>query len=389
MASTGTNPRILVLTYTLISREPRALKQISYLKSRFNVTTAGFGPAPDPSVQHIELTQETAYSHNRLSRLRYVLMLALRRYRLVNKGDLRDRAAFDVLSVTKWDLIIAHDVKTISLANRLASARGVLSDLHEYAPRQGENVFAWQLLIAPYFRWLCRTEVAKAAAVTTVSQGIVDEYRKQFGIVAHLDVNASPYQALSPGRVTSPIRLVHSGVAGRARKLEVMIEAVLHTTADVTLDLYLVQNGSSYFGELQRLAGSSERISFRDPVPYDRLVQTLNDYDVGLSIIAPTTFNLAWCLPNKFFDYVQARLGVIIGPSPEMSRIIQERGFGTISENFSAPSLAHILETITPGQVRAWKDASDEHARDLSAEEQLKVWGMLVDKLLIDRGRRR
>ena len=383
MASTVTNPSILVLTYTWSSREPRALKQIRYLKNYYDVTTAGFGPAPDDVVPHIRLTQETAYSDSRFSRARYLLTLGLRLYRLVSRWDLRDRAAYELLSTRHWDLVIAHDVKTISLANRLSAKHGVLSDLHEYAPRQGDDALAWRLLIAPYYRWLCRTEVTKAAAVTTVSLGIVEEYRREFGIESELVVNATPFHDLAPTPVSALLRLVHSGSAAPARKLEVMIEAVRETSANVTLDLYLIEGNSEYLRRLKELAGDSDRIRFRDSVPYSELVRTLSEYDLGLSILPPVNFNHLWALPNKFFDYIQARLGVIIGPSPEMARIVGEYEIGAVTEDFSARSLSRLLETITPDQVMDWKAASHRHARELSGEEQVKVWGRLVEDLLI------
>ena len=375
-------PRILILTYSPISSGPRPLKQIDYLSKSYDVTTAGYGHAPNESLRHIEFIQSNPYSSSVFSRPRYQVAFALRLYRLASEWNLRDKAAYELLSGEEWDVIIAHDVKTIFLANRLSAKHGVLSDLHEYAPRQGDDALAWRLLIAPYYRWLCRTEVTKAAAVTTVSLGIVEEYRREFGIESELVVNATPFHDLAPTPVSALLRLVHSGSAAPARKLEVMIEAVRETSANVTLDLYLIEGNSEYLRRLKELAGDSDRIRFRDSVPYSELVRTLSEYDLGLSILPPVNFNHLWALPNKFFDYIQARLGVIIGPSPEMARIVGEYEIGAVTEDFSARSLSRLLETITPDQVMDWKAASHRHARELSGEEQVKVWGSIVKRLL-------
>lgn len=382
MNATIPKPRILILTYSLISREPRALKQINYFSDDYEVTTAGFGPAPDSRLQHIQLEQKDPHSGSFLARMRYLLLMGFRLYRLRDKYDLRDRSAFDLLSDQEWDVVVAHDLKSVTIANRLRSKHGVLLDLHEYAPLQGDEALAWRLLIAPYFRWLCRTEVQRAAAVTTVSQGILDKYEKEFGVKSTLVVNATPYQDLTPGPVSSPIRLVHSGSPARARRLEVMVEAVRDTTAKVTLDLFLIDGGSAYLAQLKALAGDSERIRFRDAVPYADLVSTLNGYDLGISVLPPVNFNHLWALPNKFFDYVQARLGVIIGPSPEMKRIVDEYGIGGVADDFSAESLARLLDRLTPEQVEGWKQNAQRHARELSSEEQVKVWGRVVKDLL-------
>ncbi|WP_460800589.1 glycosyltransferase family protein [Microbacterium sp. GXF6406] len=380
--SQTSRPRILVLTHTPIDREPRALKQVTYFKSFAEVTTAGFGPAPFDDVAHIEL--ESSPRTEGLLRIPgvYTGLLAIRAYRIFDALKPRNRSAYDRLKNDTWDVIITHDVHTLALARKLNVNKGILVDLHEYAPRQNESSRLWRLLIAPYFRWICRTQVPQVAAATTVGQGIVDEYRREFGFDATLVVNATAYQELTPGPISEPIRLVHSGIPARPRKLEVMIDAVKQTSANVTLDLYLIKDGSAYYDELVSRASGDSRIRFMDPVPYVDLVRTLNGYDVGLSVLAPSTFNLAWCLPNKFFDFIQARLGVIVGPSPEMVRFVEEFGVGTVADDFGAAALARVLDSLTIEEVTAWKQASHANARVLSSEEQVKVWGSVVDKIL-------
>lgn len=375
-------PRILVLTHTPIVREPRALKQIDYFSGLAEVSTAGFGPAPRAEIDHIELDPEP--QKRGLFRFpgTYPLLLALRQYQLLERLRPRTRSAYTRLKDREWDVIIAHDVQTLGLARRLRARCGILVDLHEYAPRQNEFSALWRLLIAPYYRWICRTIVPQSAGVTTVGQGIVDEYKRVFGFDSTLVVNATPFQDLEPRKSRGPVRLVHSGIPAPARKLEVMIEAVKATTTDVTLDLFLIQDGSAYYERLVELAAGDPRITFRQPVPYEDLVRTLNTFDVGLSVIAPTTFNLAWCLPNKFFDFIQARLGVIVGPSPEMAHFVERYGIGAVAEDFSSEALTRVLDTLDHRQVTDWKRASHQHARELSSDVQAKIWGAEVERIL-------
>lgn len=373
--------RLLVVTYTPIAREPRALKQIRYLRQHHDITTAGFGPAPFDDLPHIELEDAPPYRWGILGRFLYLVLLGLRLYPLLSGFSRRDAIARARLGRQDWDVVIAHDPQTMSMALTLSARLGVIADLHEYSPRQNEHSAAWRFLIAPYMRWLCRAKVTKAAAVVTVGQGIADEYRRQFGIESTVVINATPFQELAPQRVSSPLRLVHSGVPAVQRRLEIMIDAVLQTSADVTLDFYLVDDDSPYMESLRERAAGSERIRFNRPVRYDQLVSTLNGYDIGLSIFAPTTFNLAWCLPNKFFDFIQARLGVIVGPSPEMERFVTEFGVGAVMKDFEASSLAQVLENLDAETVSRWKSASSDHARELSSESQSAIWGEVMAAL--------
>ncbi|MBX3575503.1 MAG: glycosyltransferase family 4 protein [Mesorhizobium sp.] len=380
--------RILVLTYTPFAREPRALKQVKYLKATHDVTTAGFGPSPFPDVPHVELPELPPQRWALFGRLLNLGLLVLHWYWPLSWINALDRATVRMLAGDSWDVVIAHDLKVLEASLELKPRYGVVLDLHEYAPRQNEHSFIWRLLIAPYYRWLCRRRAPRAAAVVTVSQGIVDEYRRVFGIESTLVVNATPYQEMTPSAVGAPLRLVHSGGIAVQRRLDIMIQGVRESSADVTLDFYLVGGESALMAHLKSLASGDPRIRFREPVPYRDLIRVLNRYDIGLSIFPPTTFNLAWCLPNKFFDFVQARLGVIVGPSPEMARFVNQYGIGLVLPDFEPASLAAALDSLTSDRVAAWKVASDANASTMSSESQAEIWEDLVSRVLAERPRK-
>lgn len=374
---------VLVLAVTPFMTEPRGIKQVQELRKHHNVSTAGIGPSPFLDLPHTEFSALRELQGGKIWKIKNALRQLFRMHRATLNAHPLTKEALVKLQDGKWDVVISNDLLGVPIANRLDSRYGVIADLHEYAPRQGENRFLWRLLIAPFFDWILRTEVAsKVAASTSVGQGIIDEYERVYGFKGELAINATPLHTLRPTPTDEPIKLVHSGLPAPARKLEVMIDAVLATRSNVTLDLFLMQNNQAYLNELKERASGDTRIKFQDPVPYAELVTTLHSYDVGLSLIAPTTFNLKWCLPNKFFDFVQARLGVIIGPSPEMATFVDNYGFGIAADDFTAEALTRVLDALTPDQVNAWKNASDTHAEELSGEQQAKVWSTVVDRVV-------
>ncbi|KQV06022.1 hypothetical protein ASC63_00525 [Leifsonia sp. Root112D2] len=161
-----------------------------------------------------------------------------------------------------------------------------------------------------------------------------------------------------------------------------IVEAVEASASGATLDLYLTPNDPEHLEELKTRAAASDRIVVHDPVPYSELIETLNAFDVGVHILPPVSFNNAWALPNKFFDYVQARLGLIIGPSHEMARLLNEYGCGVVADDFSSDALAAVLDNLTPEQVRGFKQSSDAAAHDLSAESQVAIWGAAIARLV-------
>ena len=237
-----TRPSLLILSFSPIASDARVLKQVRLFAADFDVTTCGYGPAPDGVVEHLEIP--AAAEHWRKD----PKWLLSRQFRRVYWGNAAVRAAQGQLGGREFDVVLANDVDTVPLALSLRPRRGVHADLHEYSPRQNTELRRWRWFVAPYMRWLCRRFVTRADSVTTVGRGLAEEYAREFGIRAGIVTNAAPYAELEPGQVArgGPLRLVHAGVALRGRTLEVMLDAVAATTADVSLDLYLMPNVPPY-----------------------------------------------------------------------------------------------------------------------------------------------
>jgi hypothetical protein len=197
----------------------------------------------------------------------------------------------------------------------------------------------------------------RAAAVTTVSEPIAAMHRSSFGVECSVVRNAAPFVDLSPSPVDGyRVRLVHSGGAVPGRDLESLLEATIRLPDRFTLDLYLVPGGDGgrHLRQLRAAAVGHDRVCFHDPVAPDS--------------IPPTNVNTANALPSKFFDFVQARLALAVGPTPEMARLVRDYGLGVVADDFGAEPLVRPLEQLDPDQLSAAKKATDAAARELSAD---------------------
>ncbi|KAA9152746.1 glycosyltransferase family 4 protein [Microbacterium lushaniae] len=369
-------PRLLIISFSRIEADARVLKQVRRLSEDFEVHTVGYGAQVPEAVGHVRVPDE--YPVWRYDRAAVILRRFTRAY-WSNNAIAYAAAA---LRGSAWEVVLANDVDAVGLALAQDSAGGVHADLHEYAPRQKEDVWKWRVFVAPFVRWMCRRFVTQVDSVTTVGQGIADEYAREFGVKAGIVTNAAPYAQLSPTPVGTPLRLVHSGAALRDRNIGAVIDAAEATKTPVELALYLTPNDPDYLAELRERAAASARVTLHDPVPYDALPQALNGHDVGVHLLPPVNFNNRWALPNKFFDYVQSRLGVVIGPSPEMTRELHAYGFGAVTEGFTAEDLTRLFDTLTPEDVARWKAAADAAAPRLSAQSQVEVWASAVSALV-------
>ncbi|WP_437584421.1 hypothetical protein ACSAGD_03900 [Paramicrobacterium sp. CJ85] len=377
-----TRPRILCISLSPIERDARVLRQISVLREYGEVTTVGYGGLPAGASDHIAVPDDKpSLPQDPLG----VLKLALHMHRSAELSAPGIRSALASLEGRSFDLVVANDARVLDLAFAVAGHAPVWADMHEWAPEERTHVLAWRLLVAPFMTHLCRTYLPRAAAVTTVGGRISDLYRETFGVRPRVMRNAAPYadlplQPASDGE----IRLVHSGAAIHGRNLELMIDAMTLLDDRFSLDLYLVSaaDGGAYLSQLKERAAGNSRIHFRDPVRPGDLPSTLNSYDVGVFWIPPVHTNARYTLPNKLFDFVQARLAIAIGPSEEMVDVVQRHGLGVVSADFTAEACADSLRSLTTQRVNDYKQNADRAAHELSFETESEVARSILSDLL-------
>lgn len=382
-------PSILVLSLSSIERDPRVLRQIDALRELGDVYSAGYGAKPSGVVTHLQIPESMRKWRDNY-RLYYGLVLTRRLRRLYDNAPWA-RFLRENIAPGSYDVIVANDASAVPIALSLHPRHGIHADMHEYATRQSEGDPRWERYQRPINEWIVREHLVHAQSVTTVSRGLADAYDQEFGISAQVVPNAARhYSGIEPTPTPhdAPIRLVHTGAAGRGRRLEIMMDGV--ATANharpgaFALDLYLMPGDAEYIAELRQHAVRlrDQGIQVLDPVPFDQIVPTLTAYDLGIFVCPPTTFNLKYTVPNKLFEFVQARLGIIIGPSPDMRTYVDEYQLGVVTKDFTADALAGSLLELGVTEVDEMKAASHRSAPALSSEPLSQPWVEAVRALV-------
>lgn len=379
-----TAPQILVISFSNIDSDARVLREISVVAKHGHVTSLGYGSKPAYVDEHIQVPD---WAKSLPQTPLGVLRLALHLHSQAELAAPGNRYALRALSDRTFDAIVANDARALPLAFAIArrNQAPVWADLHEWAPGERTHIASWRILVKPLMEHICRKYLPQTAAATTVGTEIAKLYETHYGVRPRLLMNAAPYADLQPTPVPDGvIRLVHSGGAVFGRNIEAMIEATIQAGSRFTLDLYLVPagDGGAYLAKLREVAGSNPRIRFHDPVKPFELPATLNAYDVGVFWIPPTHTNARLTLPNKLFDFVQARLAVAIGPTVEMVNVVNEYGLGVVSEDFSVPSIVAALQSLTPQAITSYKQAAAAAADPLSFQSQSKVIDEILDAFL-------
>jgi hypothetical protein len=133
------------------------------------------------------------------------------------------------------------------------------------------------------------------------------------------------------------------------------------------LDAYLFPAYPDYYASLQEKFKDHPKISILAPVPTAEIIATINKYDIGLFLLPPVNFNYLNALPNKFFEFIQARLAIAIGPSPEMAKYVHKYDLGVVSDDFTPDTMASAIAAIPIDKIIYYKSQSHLYANELSS----------------------
>ncbi len=285
------------------------------------------------------------------------------------------------------DAYQANDWASLPVAVEAAKRKHakVVYDAHEYWSLEAENQPMWRLFFSPLIKHFEKRNIPRVDTLISVSPPIVERYGREYPVKTQLITNAPELISLPPFSSTAPdrIRLINHGSAVRDRHLERMIEAIPYTDGRFTLDLILLPIEPDYIEELKALAEriAPNRVTFHRPLPKSEILARVSEYDMGIFIIPPVSYNYHNALPNRFFDFIAAGLAVCVGPSPAMKEIIDQYGVGIATPTFDAKDIGAALNTLTSEQIDRMKLASREASKQLNGRIENEKWAALYREL--------
>jgi hypothetical protein len=373
--------KALVLCFTNLKNDARVKRQLGFLKPHFKLTTVCLDALPYDDIEVIKVPK---------LRLTPTRKIALATFLLLGLTKSAHKLMYDYvqysekLRAARFDLIVANDIETLPMAFDIASSHTkVYFDAHEYAPRQFEDRLYWRIFFKKFITKLCNQFIPRVDGMSTINKGLADEYEKNFGIKPTVITNAAPYYNLRPHLdVQYPIRLVHHGIFNQSRQPELMIDMMkLLQKEKFTLDLYylLPENASSQtrqlLDQITTQAAQLGSVRVLPPIKSDEIVETINPkYDIGIILVPPVNFNYENGLPNKLFDCIQARLGMVVGPLKEIASVTQQYNIGIVSPDFTAEAMAGVLSGITLDDVIQYKRSTQRAAEEMNSEINGKIF---------------
>lgn len=297
------------------------------------------------------------------------------------------------------DIIYAHDYRTLPAAvaaRKVLAGRGrqarVIYDSHEFV--QGLEELGQVRLTAA--KRLERTLIRQADAVVTVSEPISEMIRSSYHLpVAPPVVLNAPERP--PGRTPGPTLrerchvgpdtplLVYSGSVGRARALDMCVDA-LALLPDVHLALVVGAPNSSVIEELAtraEAAGTRDRLHLTRYVPQEYIVDFVSSATAGL-IPFRRNPNNEHSLPTKAREYLVAGVPQIVSDVRELSRFVSSNRLGEVYVADDVQSFAEAVRRLLKDPESYRKSIDPELSRVHSWAAQAPVLIDVFDRLVAD-----
>jgi glycosyltransferase involved in cell wall biosynthesis len=263
---------------------------------------------------------------------------------------------FFLLIFQHADMLVANDLDTllaVFLASRLKALPAVY-DSHEYFTELPELVGRkWVRKIWESIEAMMLPSITHAY---TVSASIAKEYKQKYGINMEVIRNL-PYRIEKKLKPLTSLRngnesiIIYQGSLNMGRGLELAIRAMQFTN-----NVRLIIAGAGYLEhELRQLTKTlalQEKIHFAGRLSPDELRQYTAQADLGISLEENLGLSYYYALPNKLFDYIQARIPVLVSDLPEMAGVVHQYEIGKVISTIDPRELARTFTEMLTDRIK-------------------------------------
>lgn len=285
---------------------------------------------------------------------------------------------FCLLLFSKFDVLLANDLDTLP-ANFLISKlkrNPLVYDSHEFFTEVPELVNRPK--VKRIWEWLEKLMVPKLTSAYTVCDSIAKIYTEKYGVpfsvVRNFPVVVDLNKETKEFRSGTEKTILYQGAVNLGRGLEQAIRA-MHLVENARL---LIAGDGDIRSELEKLVmdlGLESKVKFSGRLSIDELSQLTPQADLGLSIEEDIGLNYRYALPNKLFDYIQAKVPVLVTGLPEMAAIVRQYEIGEITPSLEPEKLAKIFMEMLNNETKRkiWKENLKKAAGELIWDNEKKV----------------
>lgn len=365
---------ILIFSEKNFETAPRIIREINALRNDFNLFLCGaLDRCGFPNYRNI-------YSF-----LSIKDKITNQLYKLIKKKSHPSFSRIrNLITEKNIEIVILHEAKFLPIFNKLNENNHfkIIFNAHEYHPLEFEDIPNWLETEGANYTKLYRENLPKIDLFINVCESIREKCLTEFRVDSIVIPNASSFRNLSIQTHKTPtIRLIHHGANLPSRKIENMIE-IAHKLGDqYSLDLMLTSvKGCEMYDEIiRKKINETPNVFWKSSVNHNQISAEINTYDIGLFYLEPSNFNYKFALPNKLFEFIQARLAIAVSPSPEMKNLVQKYELGVCSDDFSIDSMVNKISQLTLDDIQRFKQNSHKAACIENAEKYDAIY---LDKVV-------
>ena len=219
-----------------------------------------------------------------------------------------------------------------------------------------------------------------ADAVITVSDGIVKEYKRIFNLdEVHLILNAPAFrERYRPGKnlrnkfqiSDDKVIFISSGGITHGRNIEKLLEAFAKRKDDKAVLIFL---GYGPLVDLVEDYAARHPNIFHHPAvsTYD-VCDLVAEADFGLMSVENICLNYYHSMPNKLFEYIQARIPILTADLKDCRELIEKEGIGISSSKSSVSGWNELIDKALEMGSEEFTEALDDAAQRFHWENEEK-----------------
>ena len=257
-------------------------------------------------------------------------------------------------------------------------------DAHEYERER----FGIGKFVRNFISFFEKMGIPFAETVITVSPSILAEYKRLYRPKSiHLLRNTphfNPTQKHNIFREQLAIRadqmiFLYQGGIVTGRGVEALVEAFVSRESDEAVLVVMGEGNKSNM--VKEAAAKSGNVFYVRSVPYQDIMRYSSSADVGFNSTQNVCLNNYYCLPNKFFEYIQAGLPIISNYLPDCKALIEKYNIGKVLAHYNVEEINKAVDEMIQTDLAIYQDglklAGDELNWEKEEEKMHDIYSFL------------
>ena len=247
------------------------------------------------------------------------------------------------LLLKKIDAICAIDLDTIHPCYTISRFKKIprIYDAHELYTEMKEVIT--RPAIKKIWDAIEKRLVPKFKMGYTVSDGIVGEFQKRYG-VHYQTIRNLPVLKETEQRVPGETFILYQGAVNEARGLEYLIPAM--KIVDCKL---VICGGGNFMSQLKKMITDNNvenKIELKGWISPDKLRIISQQATIGVALAEREGLNQWLALPNKFFDYIHAHVPQVTMNYPEYKKINEQYEIAVLIDDLKPETVGNAINEL-------------------------------------------